>query len=53
MVRTWGLYEVLSQEVTHRGEWRGDYLEVWEEVESFPVFFTVHMFTYRVILHIY
>ena len=28
MVLAWGLYEVLSQEVTHRGEWKG---AIWRD----------------------
>ena len=53
MVLAWALYEVLSQEVTHRGEWRADYLEGWEGPGSCPVFFNVRIITYQVTLHIY
>jgi len=53
MVLAWGLYEVLFQEVTHSGEWRGDFLVGWEEPGSCSVFFNVRIFTYRVTLHIY
>ena len=53
MVLAWGLYEVLSQEMTRRDEWRGDYLEGWEEPGSCPVFLNVRIFTYRVTLHNY
>ena len=53
MVLAWASTEFPTQEVTHRGEWRGDYLEGWEGPGSCPVFFNVRIFTYRVTLHIY